>query len=64
MLTAPIYGFVGLALATAIIVRALIGGAYRGRSVGSRTFGRLLLVFGVAMWIIFLVRIIQFYRLK
>jgi hypothetical protein len=64
MRTVPLYFFFGLALATAIIVRALMGAAYRGASAGGRAFGRLLLIFGVVMWLVFLWRIIQFYRVR
>lgn len=60
---APIFPILGLLLATAIIARALLGAAYRGtRSVGGRAAGRILLIFGVVMWVVFLVRVIQYYR--
>jgi hypothetical protein len=59
----PVYPVLGLLLATAVIARALLGGAYRGtRSVGGRAAGRILLIFGVLMWVVFLVRVIQYYR--
>lgn len=61
----PIFSIIGLLLSMAIMARALLGGAYRGqRSVGGRSIGRVLLVFGVAMWVVFLVRIIQWYRMR
>jgi hypothetical protein len=61
----PIFPILGLLLSMAIIARALLGGVYRGqRSVGGRSVGRVLLVFGVAMWVVFLVRIIQWYRVR
>lgn len=61
----PIFEILGLLLSLAIIARALLGGAYRGqRSVGGRAAGRVLLAFGVVMWFVFLVRVIQWYRLR
>ncbi len=61
----PIFAILGMLLSLAIVARALLGGAYRGqRSVGGRSIGRVLLVFGVAMWVVFLIRIIQWYRVR
>jgi hypothetical protein len=61
----PIFSILGLLLSMAIIARALLGGAYRGqRSLGGRAFGRVLLLFGLAMWVVFFIRIIQWYRIK
>lgn len=61
----PIFAILGLLLSMAVIARALLGGAYRGkRSVGGRSVGRVLLVFGIAMWVVFLVRLIQWYRVR
>lgn len=65
MSNAPIFAILGMLLSMAIIARALLGGAYRGqRSVGGRSIGRFLLIFGVAMWVVFLIRIIQWYRIQ
>lgn len=58
----PVFWVLGVLLSIAVIVRALLGGAYhRSTSAGSRVVGRILLVFGVAMLVIFLVRIVQWY---
>ncbi len=65
MPSAPIFEVLGMLLSMAVIARSLLGGVYRGhRSIGGRSSGRVLLVFGVAMWVVFLVRIIKWYRIQ
>lgn len=62
MMPAPVFPIIGILLSTAIIARALIRGAFRGsRSIGGRGTGIVLLTFGIVMWVIFLIRIIQWY---
>ncbi len=60
----PIFAILGLLLSVAIIARALLGGVYHKQSVGGRATGRVLLIFGVVMFFVFLLRVIQWYRVR
>jgi hypothetical protein len=57
---APVFAYIGIALSIVVIVRGVLG--YRRAGGSGRAVGWVLVLFGVAMLIYFIVRLYSWYR--